>query len=192
MNLVFQDEFMHSAKEWVLHLRCFACMQTGVGLNGASYVSWVGGGWYVQNTSLQQTSEQSDNNSLNKDFGFWNRTDYRGFPGKAYSVQRFLSETTWTTDWKQQKAGKRTISKVFHMLSGQTALLVLCFRKMPSTILASISKSSTSSATFSCSSDLIWSDLGYFSSQVMSDKSTIKVIQFILSLIHISEPTRPP
>ena len=30
-------------------------------------------------------SEQSDDNHLNKkDFIFWNRTDYRGFPSKGY------------------------------------------------------------------------------------------------------------
>ena len=39
------------------------CMHTGTGVNGAS---WVGGGWYVQNTSLQEMSEQSDDNHLNK------------------------------------------------------------------------------------------------------------------------------
>ena len=43
--------YMHCAKEWVLHLQCFccACMWTGMGLNGASCVSWVGEGWYIQN-----------------------------------------------------------------------------------------------------------------------------------------------
>ena len=41
MNLGFQDEYMHCAKESVLRLRCFccACTQTGMGLNGASCVS---------------------------------------------------------------------------------------------------------------------------------------------------------
>ena len=61
-----------------------------------------------------------------KDFVFWNRADYRGFPSKGYSVffQRPHEQLT-------ENNGKLGSSQSLpQILSGPIAFLVLSFRKM--------------------------------------------------------------
>ena len=63
---------------------CCACMQTGMSLNGALPVSWVGGGWYIQNLYYNRCQS---NQTRRISFSFFlNRTYYRGIPSKGYNV----------------------------------------------------------------------------------------------------------
>ena len=134
-------------------------MHTGTGVNGAS---WVGGGWYVQNTSLQEMSEQSDDNHLNKkDFVVsWigQTTEVFQVKGTVFSFRDHVKNWLKTTEsWEAHNFKSLPHNYVVRTNSFPSVKLNKKNKKMPSMILASISKSSTSSTTFSCGSDLIWS-----------------------------------
>ena len=82
------------------------------------YTNWYGSKWgFVFHELVEDdTFKTLHHNRFNQEgfHFFWNRTDYRCFPSQGYSD--FFQRPQYIvvqTDWKQQKAGKCTIS-IFH------------------------------------------------------------------------------
>ena len=86
------------------------------------------------------------------------RTDYRGFPSKRYSV--FFQRPREKLTENNRKLGTARFQTSFTAVVRAYCIPGVQLQrenKMHSTSLPSISKSSTSSTTFFCGSDLIWS-----------------------------------